>query len=91
MVAAISAGASSTSAPHLQSSDDSVRRLDAANHRQYGSVSDLQSVIVDISDEGIELSRNEAATRAQEVLAMMDVNLDGKLSVDQFSVVDAST
>jgi hypothetical protein len=45
---------------------------------------------VDISEKGIQLSQSEAAVKAQEALAKMDVNLDGKLSIDQFSVVAES-
>jgi hypothetical protein len=86
MVSAISASASSTNAPTLHPSDESAKRSDASNRLHLSGV-DLQSVIVDISKEGIQLSQSEAAVKAQEALAKMDVNLDGKLSIDQFSVV----
>ena len=89
MVSAISASASSTNAPALHPSEESVKRFDASN-RLHLSDADLQSVIVDISEKGIRLSQSEAAVKAQEALAKMDVNLDGKLSIDQFSVVTDS-
>lgn len=89
MVSAISASASSTNAPTLHSSDESVKRPDASN-RLHLPDAELQSVIVDISEQGIQLSQSEAAVKAQEALAKMDVNLDGKLSIDKFSVVAAS-
>lgn len=86
MVSAISASASSTNAPTLHPSDESARKPDASNRLRMSDV-DLQSVIVDISEKGIKLSLGDAAIKAQEALAKMDVNLDGKLSIDQFSVV----
>ena len=89
MVPAISASASSTNAPTLHSSDESVKKPDASS-RLHLSDADLQSVIVDISEKGIQLSQSDAAIKAQEALAKMDVNLDGKLSIDEFSVVTAS-
>ncbi len=84
MVPAIAASASTTNAPH-HLPEDMAHRVDSGPS-QLAEVHP-RGVIVDISALGMELSENEAVNKAQEALAKMDVNLDGKLSIDQFSVV----
>ena len=89
MVMAISASASIANAPNPLLTESAPRKTDASANVHAMNMHP-PGVIVDFSEEGIQLSASVAVSKAQEALAIMDVNLDGELSLDGFVTVAPS-
>ena len=83
MVMAISASASMSGASSPLHTEHTPLKPDTQPGGLPAAVQ-VPGVVVDFSDEGKALSASVVSTKAQEVLAILDVNLDGELSLDGF-------
>jgi hypothetical protein len=63
--------------------EDLFNALDTGS-KGYLTQEDLQSAIVNISDEGVKLSAADSQARAKEIFSKIDANGDGKATLEEF-------
>ena len=63
--------------------EDAFKKIDSTN-KGYITESELASVIVELSPEGMRLSQADAQAVAKDVFSKMDANADGKVTQSEF-------
>jgi hypothetical protein len=85
MVSLIGGYSSPPVAPARPTHEDVFKKFDSES-KGYLTKEDLQSAIVSISDRGAQLSKTDAAAKADEAFTQMDTNKDGRVTSAEFKV-----